>query len=130
VIEQCIDEYMPMYVRGELRQTPREPLIRMSAESLFMGAAGVEDTLVKSFGWKGPGMILFGAALTILGMFCRSEVPYSRLTIFGIMIAGLPQHHDELPKLVGTCKAYMAHESGRLDVSSSSRRPRRRQLGF
>lgn len=66
--------------------------------------------------WVVIGVVIAGAALYVVGVY-NSVVRFVREIYrnFGNLESILKQRHDEIPKLVNACQAYMQHERGLLE---------------
>jgi len=72
--------------------------------------------LVQVIIWTLLGLFALGAALYAVGIY-NTTVRLSRTSdkSFGNLDSILKQRHDEIPKLVDACRAYVAHEKGLLE---------------
>jgi LemA protein len=66
--------------------------------------------------WVVVGLILLGVVLYVVGVY-NSVVSLDRSVgqVFGNLESVMKQRHDEIPKLVNACQAYMEHEAGLLE---------------
>jgi len=66
--------------------------------------------------WVVTGLTLLGLLLYVVGIY-NSVVSLDRGVgqVFGNLESVMKQRHDEIPKLVNACQAYMEHEAGLLE---------------
>ena len=66
--------------------------------------------------WVVAGIVIAGLALYVIGVY-NAVVRFVREVHrnFGNLESILKQRHDEIPKLVNACQAYMQHERGLLE---------------
>lgn len=66
--------------------------------------------------WVVIGLLVAGLVLYVVGVY-NSVISLDRSVnqVFGNLESVMKQRHDELPKLVNTCQAYMEHERGLLE---------------
>jgi len=76
----------------------------------------LEDKMIMSIiTWMVLVLIVLGLALYVIGIY-NSVVSLDRGVnqVFGNLESVLKQRHDEIPRLVNACRAYMKHEAGLL----------------
>jgi LemA protein len=66
--------------------------------------------------WVAVTLVVFGLILYVVGLY-NSVVTLDRTVgqVFGNIESVMKQRHDEIPKLVNACRAYMEHEAGLLE---------------
>jgi LemA protein len=66
--------------------------------------------------WVVVSLIILGLVLYVVGVY-NIVVALDRTVsqIFGNLESVMKQRHDEIPKLVNACRAYMEHEAGLLE---------------
>ncbi len=72
--------------------------------------------------WVVAGLVIIGLILYVVGVY-NSVVSLDRSVaqVFGNLESVMKQRHDEIPKLVDTCRAYMTHERELLEKITEMR---------
>jgi LemA protein len=87
---------------------------------MHLGSAGALigrfTMILSTIIWIVSALVLFGLILWAVGVY-NSVVSLDRAVgqVFGNLESVMKQRHDELPKLVNACQAYMQHEAGLLE---------------
>lgn len=78
--------------------------------------------ILSTLAWVILGLLIAGVLLYVIGLY-NSVITLDRSVnqVFGNLESVMKQRHDELPKLVNACQAYMEHERGLLEKITALR---------
>jgi LemA protein len=107
-------------VPGTVPATPAAPANFRPAPGPRRNRSNTKDQestdMAGTIAWVVTGVVIAGLALYVIGVY-NSVVRFVREIHrnFGNLETILKQRHDEIPKLVNACQAYMQHERGLLE---------------